>query len=213
MYNKNFIATVGTLKMEHPTKQISNELKFNKGTISSYLSGSIKASKPFLEKFANYYKISQELLKDGDEDNDKSELPTISKNLGAPYYDVDFIGGFDLVINDQNVKPRFYINFLPFNDVDCWVNITGKSMSPFISHGDIVALKKIDNWNEFLLYGEIYAIVSEEFRTVKIIGQSEKNNCFKLIPYSKSPEFSEQDMPKKLIQQIYRVKGSLKKFF
>lgn len=102
---------------------------------------------------------------------------------------------------------------MPYNDVDCWVNVTGKSMSPFISHGDIVALKKVENWREFLLFGEIYAVVTNEFRTIKIIGKSEIVKHFKLIPYSKSPEFSEQDLPIKLINHIYRVKGSLKKFF
>jgi len=139
--------------------------------------------------------------------------PTLSQSKGAPYYDVDFIGGFDVVMNNQSVKPTFYIDFPGFNDVDCWINITGKSMSPFISHGDIVALKRLSNWNEFLLFGEIYAVVSDEFRTIKIIGKSEKDDCFKLIPYSKSPEFSEQDIPKSIIKEVYRVKGSLKKFF
>jgi len=86
-------------------------------------------------------------------------------------------------------------------------------MSPFISHGDIAALKKVNNWDKFLLYGEIYAVVSEDFRTITIVGKSENDNCFRLILYSKSPEFSELDIPKSIIKEIYRVKGCLKKFF
>lgn len=143
----------------------------------------------------------------------ESYAAKVSSVKGAPYFDVDFIGGFDIVMNNQSAKPTFYIDFPGFNDVDCWINITGKSMSPFISHGDIVALKKVNNWDQFLLFGEIYAVVSDEFRTIKIVGKSEKEDCFKLIPYSKSPEFSEQDIPKSIIKEVYRVKGSLKKFF
>jgi len=152
-------------------------------------------------------------IKENDTIENKKLFPIVSETKGAPYYDVDFVGGFDLVVNNQTINPTFYIDFMPYNDVDCWVNVTGKSMSPFISHGDIVALKKVENWKEFLLYGEIYAVVTSEFRTIKIIGKSDLLNHFKLIPYSKSPEFSEQDLPVKFISNVYRVKGSIKKFF
>lgn len=139
--------------------------------------------------------------------------PEISEHKGVPYYDVDFIGGFDLVLNEQSIIPKFYIDFKPFNDADFWVNITGKSMSPFISHGDIVALKKINSWKDFILFGEIYALVTDEFRTVKIVGKGKDNKHLRLIPYNKSIEFSEQQIPKRLINHLFRVKGSIKKFF
>lgn len=210
MLNINFIKAVNDLDFKHAVSQISNDLGVSKGTVSSYYNGNIKASDPFLEKFANFYKISLQTLKDTPSD---SINPTLSDNKGAPYYDVDFIGGFDLIVNNQTTKPSFYIDFLPYNDVDCWVNVTGKSMSPFISHGDIVALKRVENWKEFLLFGEIYAVVTDDFRTIKIIGKSDIEKSYRLIPYSKSPEFSEQDIPIKLINHIYRVKGSMKKFF
>ena len=118
-----------------------------------------------------------------------------------------------MVFNNQNINPTFYINFKPFNDADYWVNVTGKSMSPFISHGDLIAIKKINNWREFLPFGEIYAIITDEFRTVKIITKSEANDFFKLVPYSKDPVFTEQEIPKKLINHIFAVKGCIKKFF
>ena len=139
--------------------------------------------------------------------------PIISSNKGVPYYDVDFIGGFDLIVNEQSLHPSFYIDFSPFNDADFWVNITGKSMSPFISHGDIVALKRFESWKEFILFGEMYAIITDEFRTVKIIGKGKDDSYLSLIPYSKSYEFSQQDIPKHLVRDIFKVKGSIKKFF
>lgn len=142
-------------------------------------------------------------------------LPLINKDSkGVPYYDVDFIGGFDLVIGDNTMNPSFYIDFKPFNSADYWVNITGKSMSPFISHGDIVALQEFSSWkNGFILNGEIYAIVTEDFRTIKIMRQSENKDCYTLIPYNKSDEFKAQDIPKEMITAMFKVKGSIKKFF
>lgn len=144
---------------------------------------------------------------------EEQPTPEISTFKGVPYYDVDFIGGFDLVMNSNTVNPSFFINFQPFNDADYWVNVTGKSMSPFISHGDIIALKRVESWDDFLLFGEIYAIVTPEFRTVKIIAKGERKDTFTLVPYSKDPVFSSQQIPKRLISHVFKVKGAMKKFF
>ncbi|MBB6109767.1 hypothetical protein SAMN05421821_105185 [Mucilaginibacter lappiensis] len=141
--------------------------------------------------------------------------PSINKeNKGVPYFDIDFIGGFDLVFNSHQVNPSFYIDFLPFNDADYWVNVTGKSMGPLIAHGDIIALKEVKEWKRFLLEGEIYAILTDNgFRTVKIIGKGPDNDHFMLIPYNKSEDYNPQPIPKDVITHVFRVKGAIKKFF
>lgn len=131
---------------------------------------------------------------------------------GTPYYDVDFIGGFDLVYNDQSVNPTYHIQFQAYENADCWVNITGHSMEPLISHGDIVALKKIEDWHTYVLYGETYAIVTDEYRTVKKIRKSTKGDDFiRLVPVN--IEFDEQDINKSIIRHVYQVLGCAKKIF
>lgn len=141
--------------------------------------------------------------------------PSINQeHKGVPYFDVDFIGGFDLVFNNQQVNPSFYIDFLPFNDADYWVNVTGKSMGPLIAHGDIIALKEVHEWRRFLLEGEIYAILTDNgFKTVKIIGKGPDKDHLMLIPYNKSDDYQPQPIPKEVITHVFRVKGAIKKFF
>ena len=34
---------------------------------------------------------------------------------GVPYYDVDFLGGFNEMVNDQTTIPAYFINFQPYN--------------------------------------------------------------------------------------------------
>lgn len=34
---------------------------------------------------------------------------------GTPYYDVDFLGGFDELEDNQTTVPAYYINFQPYN--------------------------------------------------------------------------------------------------
>lgn len=139
---------------------------------------------------------------------------TNTDKKGVPYYDIDFMGGFDLVFNSQQVQPSFYIDFLPFNDCDCWINVTGKSMGPLIAHGDIVGLKQVADWQRFLLEGEIYAIITDNgFRTIKMLGAGPDRDSYTLIPYNKSEEYKPQVIPKDVITHIFRVKGNIKKFF
>ena len=73
-----------------------------------------------------------------------STLPTTSMNpsVGTPYYDVDFIGGFDEVFNSQVNIPATNIVIRGFEKASLWCNVTGHSMEPKINHGDIIALRQ-----------------------------------------------------------------------
>ena len=141
--------------------------------------------------------------------------PTINYEYkGAPYYNVDYIGGFDLVLNDQTINPDYYINFEPYNKPGVmWCNITGHSMEPELSNGDYIALKEMTDPVQYLPYGEIYAIVTESYRTVKRIGKAEQKDFIRLIPTNKSPEYSPQDIPISMIQKVYAVLGSMHRLF
>jgi len=135
----------------------------------------------------------------------------ISYTSGVPYYDVDFMGGFDFVENSQAHIPAYNIDFRLYNHATCWCNITGHSMEPEINHGDIIALRRIEDFS-FLPAGEVYAIVTtNDMRTVKRIGVSSNPDCYLLIPTNKSPEYATQEIPKKMIRAVFEVLGCMKK--
>ena len=50
--------------------------------------------------------------------------PQKSYTQGVPYYNVDFIGGFDIVLNDQTTTPEYLINFQKYNEATCWCIVT-----------------------------------------------------------------------------------------
>lgn len=141
--------------------------------------------------------------------------PTINQEyIGAPYYNVDFIGGFDIVMNDQTTNPDYYINYPPYNKEGVvWCNLTGHSMEPELSNGDTIALKEMNTPIQYLPSGEIYGIVTEDYRTVKRIRLSSKEGYVRLIPSNKSEEYCEQEIPIAMIQKVYAVLGSIRKFF
>lgn len=152
------------------------------------------------------YRYGSKSVKAGDKSPKKSYLE------GVPYYDVDFIGGFDEIINDQSSVPAYLINFKPYEKATCWCNITGHSMEPEINHGDIIALRKIDDWS-YLPYGEIYAIVTKnEMRTVKRLGPGNTSHTYMLIPSNKAAGYAPQEIEKDNILFVYQVMGCMKKF-
>lgn len=167
-----------------------------------------------LENILNIYSdISPEWLLTGQGDMLKEETSlSVSMNPqeGTPYYDVDFLGGFDLQENSQATVPALNIvaNICP--RAEMWCNITGHSMEPTISHGDIIALHKCSV--EDIQYGEVYAVVLDTFRTVKILRKSSTPGMLKFVPVNKE-EFDEQEFSISRILQVYEVVGSIRRFF
>jgi len=132
--------------------------------------------------------------------------------VGVPYYDVDFSGGFNAIFNNQTLLPDHNIVFEPFSDAQLWCNVTGYSMANTINHGDIVALKELPNWEENVLFGEIYAIVTDQLRTIKIIRKSGSDDTLKLVPIN-TKDFDENEVRKSSVLKVFTVLGAIKKFF
>ena len=150
-------------------------------------------------------------IKTIDEAN-SSTLPTTSMNpsIGTPYYDVDFIGGFDEVFNSQVNIPATNIVIRGFEKTSLWCNVTGHSMEPKINHGDIIALRQC-TLND-IQYGEIYAVVLDTIRTIKILRRSPDPDKLRFIPIN-TKDYDEQEFDKSRIINVFEVIGSISKFF
>lgn len=141
-----------------------------------------------------------------------SFMPTTSMNpsVGTPYYDVDFIGGVDEVFNSQVNIPATNIVIRGFEKASLWCNVTGHSMEPKINHGDIIALRQC-TLND-IQYGEIYAVVLDTIRTIKILRRSPDPSKLRFIPIN-TEDYDEQEFDKSRIMNVFEVIGSISKFF
>lgn len=141
-----------------------------------------------------------------------STLPITSMNpsVGTPYYDVDFIGGFDEVFNSQVNIPATNIVIRGFEKASLWCNVTGHSMEPKINHGDIIALRQC-TLND-IQYGEIYAVVLDTIHTIKILRRSPDPGKLRFIPIN-TEDYDEQEFDKSRIVNVFEVIGSISKFF
>mgnify|MGYP002521769580 CR=1 FL=1 len=129
---------------------------------------------------------------------------------GIPYYDVDFIGGFSEIFNSQVTVPACNVVVPGFEKATLWCNVTGHSMEPKINHGDIIALREctIDD----IQYGEIYAVVLDTIRTVKILRRGSTPDVLRFVPININ-NFDEQEFTVNRILHIFEVLGSIARFF
>lgn len=196
---------------------VSKSLGLRQNTLNRQINGNTTIPTDTLLSIIGLFPdISTDWLLTGKGEMLKSEqrMPIINYEYkGAPYYNVDFTGGFDLVLNDQTQNPDYYIDYQPYNKPGVlWCNVTGHSMEPEINHGDTIAIKELVDWRTYLPFGEIYGIVTTEHRTIKRIGRAERKGFVLLIPTNKSPEFSPQEIPLTIIQKIFLVLGNVKRF-
>ena len=142
----------------------------------------------------------------------KDNAPAVSFNptVGKPYYDVDFLGGFNEIVNSQVTIPTNNIVIQGFEKADFWCNVTGHSMEPKINHGDIIALHKCAL--EDIQYGEIYAVVLDTLRTIKILRRSSDPKKLRFVPIN-TTDYDEQEYPVERIMNVFEVIGSISKFF
>lgn len=185
----------------------------NEATVTKIKQGLQQPSRKTLDKFCEVYKVNRVWLLTGESSNPVNDVNTPVKSYisGVPYYNVDFIGGFDLILNDQTINPEYYIDFKQYNSADCWCNVTGHSMEPEINQGDIIALKELHDWRTYIPAGEIYGLVTTEHRTIKKVCPSPKEGYLRLIPTNKSPEYIPQDIPISIIIKVYKVLGCMKR--
>ena len=178
-----------------------------------------KPSYDVIEKICANANISPEWLLTGNgpmlkplsEDSSANPEPIVSydPNIGVPYFDVDFTAGFNLIFNDQTVNPTANIVVYGFERASVWCNVTGDSMYPKICHGDMIVLRECRP--DDVLYGEIYAVVLDNIRTVKILRKAKDPTMLRFIPIN-TEKYDEQEFEKSRIIRIFEVLGNISRF-
>jgi len=145
----------------------------------------------------------------GDSPANPEPIVSYDPNIGVPYYDVDFTAGFNLIFNDQTVNPTANIVVYGFERASVWCNVTGDSMYPKICHGDMIALRECRP--DDVLYGEIYAVVLDNIRTVKILRKAKDPTMLRFIPIN-TEKYDEQEFERSRIIRIFEVLGNISRF-
>lgn len=197
-------------------EDLAKKLGYNPSSVSQIITG----IKPLSNKFANKLaelsgKINLDYLLTGDGKMLKMETPQgimeITETVGVPYYEgIEATGGIVSLI-PQNEMPTFYINYPHFNDCTAYLDYVGDSMYPKYRAGEIIAIKKVFNF-DVILWGEAYFIITNDnansLRTVKLLYQHEDES--KIILRASNPNYKGDTVINKIdIISLFAVKGKI----
>lgn len=156
--------------------------------------------------------LSPEWLKtgEGEKMSDKGVLQASKKaNVPKPFYDVDFALGFASMYNDTPNVPSKYVSVPGYERADFWCRTSGDSMQPMINGGDMIALKEVLDWQDFLPLNEVYAIITtNDLRTVKVVRKGSDDIHLTLHAYNEA--YEDQEISKETISKVFKVIGCIK---
>lgn len=121
----------------------------------------------------------------------------------VPVYEEEFGCGF-LAFNDPALHHIGLADMPGTKGATCWCKATGHSMEPKIDNGDYVCLKRLEGWDDFLVFGDIYAVDAvNDMRTIKRIERGATEDEYTLVP--ENGDFEAQPIKKNLIRGLFRV--------
>lgn len=141
-------------------------------------------------------------------DPDLSDQKISSDYRLVPLINLDAVGGMGSD-NDIMGEPEYVIGMIAFNGAqegDKCLQVTGHSMEPACPPGSVVLIRKVERWNEYFGFGNIFVVLLEDGRRIlKRITKSNEDpkNYVKCISFNE--EYPEEDLPKNMIMGVWKV--------
>lgn len=132
-----------------------------------------------------------------------------TKRKGALIYDIDAtcgIDGRDIDFADERVIGS--IEAPEINPNSKIIFATGDSMTPLITSGDRIVVRKIESWDYFN-YGQVYVIITNGYRFIKRIRKHPTNPENFILLRSENKEYDDIDLPKQEIVHLFIVENIL----
>ena len=133
------------------------------------------------------------------------------------YYDIEATATPMEIFNDQTTIPSAKLDLPGFAGCDFAINVAGSSMYPTIESGSMILCKKVYD-KSIILYGEVYFIVTEDYRMVKRLRKSTKKGYVVAASdnhnghdHPDGKTYADIEIQIDKIVHLYMVKGSIKR--
>lgn len=158
---------------------------------------------------AAFPQLNRDWLITGDGEMIKEEFPTVldESNL-VPLVNIDSVGG---TWSQNSIQPseQYIIKMIPLPDSrtgDVAILQSGDSMTPHIPAGSILQIRKVEEWREYLGYGNVYVLWLKDGRRItKLVKKCETDSRNYVLCCSYNPDFADEELPRSFIQEIWKV--------
>lgn len=191
----------------------------SQGLLSQARTGKSDIGQKTIEKILSIYQDLNRvwlLTGEGDmlvENENVLELPSdaIQEGMytGALVYDIDGTCGFmsrDLCFAEDNVIGS--VDLPEINKSSKIIRASGDSMEPKIHDGDFIVIREIMSRCD-IFYGQIYLILTEEYRMIKYIRRFESDEENFIILRSSNKNYDDIKLHKSKIRKLFIVENIL----
>lgn len=189
----------------------------NEQVLSKVKKGWQKPTQKAINLFCQKYGVSPDYIYNGVgtilENKNKDIGIKIIPDDAKPFYEMGVDSCLDT--NGQLVPSRnaIPIVFPIMGDVDFWCVNYDKSLIPVINPEDVIALKKLDSWKEYIPGNFICILVTKSYKILrKVAIKQDDEQHISIIQMDDNGKPTESRIPKSIILEVYRVVGNLHRF-
>lgn len=187
-------------------KEVAKKVGFSAQRVNNYYRDLAEPPFEFLEKFREAFDIDLKVLKNKE---NKGAHTWVAGSNPMPLFDFDLKPMKELDFFNHSALICYYIDAPLYNDCFAFLRVSGEAMSPDFNPSDIIALKKITDFDNIPL-GEPYFIITAEQRLLRYIRLNEANPKTWLLK-AVSGDFDNQVIKKADVKYLFQVKGKMTK--
>ena len=205
------------IKSRLTQSEFAKRLGIDPSNLSKHLSGKLPITDILINRIVVNMGVSKQWLVDGSDVpfSKAAGIPGIIPPAGqlanavsVPVYDIDVTAGssnLDAMFTDERITG--YIALPRISSDSLIVHVSGDSMQPEIINGGMIAIRPVDNLST-ILWGQIYVVVTEDFRRVKYL-RRDPSNPDNVILHSANPDYDDVVIPRSDIRSLFRVEAVL----
>lgn len=189
-------------------KEVAEKVGFSSSRVNNYFRDIADPPFEFYQKFRNAFNVDLKVLVD-------RESKGIQDGAAAynplPVYDLDLKPVKQLDFFNHSELISYYMDTPLYNDCFAFVRVSGSDMAPDFNPTDVIAIKKILDF-ENIPFGAAYLIITEEQRLLRYIRLNEDKPKDNFLLRSNNPNFDDMTMKKSAIKFLFQIRGKLVKF-
>lgn len=126
----------------------------------------------------------------------------------VPVVHLDSVGGMHSE-NQITAGEQYFERLIPFEEAregDIAIYQSGDSMSPSIPSGSLLLLRKVEDWKEYIGYGNVFVLwLRDDRRITKMVTRYDEDPKNYVWCVSYNPNVPDEELPRKMIREVWKV--------
>ena len=218
----DIIQRINELMIDHELSQtaFSERTAIAQSNLSKILAGKRPCGEAIINKIAMSFDINKTWLETGEGDRYTDNIKVVPKDsLIKPYFKehsvryvpvmhIDSVGGMHSE-NEITAGEQYFERLIPFEEAregDIAIYQSGDSMSPSIPSGSLLLLRKVEDWKEYIGYGNVFVLwLRDDRRITKMVTRYDEDPKNYVWCVSYNPNVPDEELPRKMIREVWKV--------